>query len=37
MILRVMVLQFLIWPFIYYVLGGVLHEMRGTMVMIPLT
>lgn len=34
---RVMTLQFLIWPAIYLLKGGVLQEARGTMIMVPLT
>jgi hypothetical protein len=33
---RGMAIQFLIWPPLYFVLGGVLKEMRGIIIMIPL-
>jgi hypothetical protein len=34
---RVMALQFLIWPIVYLVMGGLIREVRATMIMVPLT
>lgn len=34
---RVMTLQFLVWPVVYLVKGGIIGEMRATMIMVPLT
>jgi hypothetical protein len=36
-ILQVMTLYWLAWPIIYLGVGGVLGEMRGTMIMVPLS
>jgi hypothetical protein len=36
-ILRLMSLQWIIWPILYLAAGGVLAEMRGMMIMVPLS
>jgi hypothetical protein len=32
-----MTLQFLVWPVVYLVKGGIIGEMRATMIMVPLS
>jgi hypothetical protein len=32
-----LMLQFLVWPFIYFIMGGNIAEMRGLLIMVPYT